>query len=249
MTEIRRWLETGEARPEVLDLLGRARLPLPLDARTRARSRRRIAALGALPAAAGTFLWIKSVALGAVLGGAATAAVLVPKWRSDSEQEVPATRVVAPVSHRRPSQMQVAPPAESAPVSAVSSREPVRLIPQANASIAAGAAPPLGSSVPNDLAREIQLLERARQLLNVNPGLALETLNEHRREFGTATLVLEREFLMVETLWRLGRPTEARARAAELRRRAPGSLYERRLAQLLGGSAEPPPSDNAELAP
>lgn len=248
MTEIRRWLETGEARPEVLDLLGRARPPLALDARTRARSRRRIAALGALPAAAGTFLWIKSVALGAILGGAATAAVLVPKWRSDTASEVPATRVVVPVSQECSNRMRSTPPSESLRAPNIPSREPVRQLPAANAVNSGGAAPPLGSSVTDDLAREIQLLERARQLLAVNPGLALETLDEHQREFATATLILEREFLMVETLWRLGRSTEARDRAAALRRRAPGSLYERRLSQLLG-PAEPPPSDNEDLAP
>jgi len=86
----------------------------------------------------------------------------------------------------------------------------------------------------DDLGREIQLLERARQLLNVDPGRALATLDEHRREFGSGTLVLERQFLEVEALLRLGRRDQALARAADLRARAPGSLYERRLTQLLG---------------
>jgi hypothetical protein len=72
----------------------------------------------------------------------------------------------------------------------------------------------------------------------VDPNRALSTLHEHQREFGKGTLVLERDFLEVEALLRLGRRSTARARAAELRARAPGSLYERRLAQLLGNENE-----------
>ena len=62
----------------------------------------------------------------------------------------------------------------------------------------------------------------------------MATLEEHRVEFGSGTLVLERQFLEVEALLRLGRRDQAIARAADLRARAPGSLYERRLTQLLG---------------
>jgi hypothetical protein len=99
-------------------------------------------------------------------------------------------------------------------------------------------APAASAPFNDDLSREIQLLERARQLLPVAPNRALSTLQEHQREFGNGTLVLERQFLEIEALLRLGQRDAARARAAALRARAPGSLYERRLAQLLGDEVE-----------
>jgi hypothetical protein len=242
MSEIRRWLETGHTRPEVLELLREARPPIPLDTATRARSRQRVAALHALPAAAGIVLWFKSVALGAVLGGTATAAILIPKWRTDSVVQTPAPQPITPARASQPRQRKATPPQEAPPTPEASSRTPASQLPAVNPTYSGVASQLPGPSAPNELAREIQLLERARQLLAVNPMLALDTLDEHRREFGSGTLVLEREFLMIETLWRLGRLEEARARATRLRQRAPGSLYERRLSQLLGDSEDPAPT-------
>jgi hypothetical protein len=235
MTNMQRWLESEQAPQGVAELLAAARPPRPLDAVTRARSRRRLATMTALPAAASVVFWIKSVALGAVLGSVVTAVVVVPKWHATA---VPSA--VAPVTQTN----RAGRAAQRAPEQA-----PVEVVPEASAApsatSAASAAPIIGNSnrtlptpseqaIDDRLGREIQLLERARQLLSVDPNRAMATLDEHRLEFGSGTLMLERQFLEVEALLRLGRRDQAIARAADLRARAPGSLYERRLSHLLG---------------
>jgi hypothetical protein len=59
-------------------------------------------------------------------------------------------------------------------------------------------------------------------------------------EFPNGALLVEREFLTVSALERLGRRREAEARANALRARSPGSLYERRLEKLFDdGGATP----------
>jgi hypothetical protein len=195
----------------------------------------------ALPAAASVMFWFKSVALGAVLGSAVTVAIVVPKWRAtpDNEREhatsapqratrhgapVPASPAGKPLTEPTPEEPEATPNATAAPSASV---------PSLSAPSTTKAAPSSTPLSTDDLGREIQLLERARQLLSANPGLALATLDEHRREFGKGTLVLERQFLEVDALLRLGRRSEARTRAANLRARAPGSLYEQRLSKLL----------------
>ena len=235
MTHLQRWLESEQAPPGVAELLAAARPPRPLDAVTRARSRRRLAAMTALPAAASVVFWIKSVALGAVLGSVVTAAVVVPKWHA-----TPAPSTAAPVARTN----KVGQAVQRAP-----ERASVEVIPEASSEPSAAPAVSAGPNISNSnrtlptaseqaiddrLGREIQLLERARQLMSVDPNRAMATLDEHRMEFGSGTLVLERQFLEVEALLRLGRRDQAIARAADLRARAPGSLYERRLTQLLG---------------
>lgn len=235
MTEPQRWLESGHAPEGVANLLAAARAPRPLDEVTRTRSRRKLAAMTAIPAAAGVVFWIKSVALGAVLGSVVTVAVVAPRWHA---QQSPSIAAPAPrpknVGHAAVRAIEP-PVAEEQPApSATPSAAPSITVGTANAN--PNRAAPAGVAVENDsLDREIQLLERARQLLDVNPVRAMATLDEHRREFGSGTLVLERQFLEVEVLLRLGRRDQALARAADLRARAPGSLYERRLSQLLGG--------------
>ena len=236
MTNMQRWLESEQAPPGVAELLAAARPPRPLDAAVRARSRRRLVAMTALPAAASVVFWIKSVALGAVLGSVVTAAVVVPKWHAAAVPSA-ATPAIRTNKSKRAVQRapQPAPVIEAAPEASTA----------ASATPAVTAAPNIGNSnrllpvVPQEpaddrLGREIQLLERARRLLSVDPNRAMATLEEHRVEFGSGTLVLERQFLEVEALLRLGRRDQAIARAADLRARAPGSLYERRLTQLLG---------------
>jgi hypothetical protein len=111
-------------------------------------------------------------------------------------------------------------------------------VPAPNLSNQGAETPAPEAETPADLGREIRLLERARRLIDSNPALALDTLLEHERAFGNGTLVLERKFLEVQALWRLGRRAEARMRANALRANAPGSLYERRLSQLLGESQD-----------
>lgn len=241
MTVTRRWLDSGQAAPEVLELLKAARPPAALDSATRARSRRRLAAATALPVAVGVSFWLKSVALGAVLGSAVTVAIVVPDW-GEAPQNQSGVPGASTITHgiRRTSNAPASSPAVSAV--AVSPLEDDAGSPsamRAPSATSGGASalkttPAAPAAFNDDLGREIQLLERARQLLTVDPGRALATLNEHEREFGRGTLGLERQFLEIEALLRLGERDVATQRAATLRARAPGSLYERRLKQLLG---------------
>jgi hypothetical protein len=237
MTDMQRWLDSGQVQEDVLRRLKAARPLLPLDPMTKARSRRRLVVMTAVPVAASLMFWIKSVALGAVLGSAVTVAIVVPKWQQLLRPNL-ASHAVPSVSGSKASPRNVASPALIAP-------DESPLVPQAapsNAGMAATNAPKSVPTTPansaDPLGREIQLLERARRLIAVDPSRALDTLHEHQREFGNGTLVLERQFLEVEALLRLGRRSEARAQAAVLKQNAPGSLYERRLSQLLDGTSE-----------
>ncbi len=234
MTELRRWLDTGNAPPDVLDLLKDARPPRPLDAPTRIRSRVRLSALTAVPAAASVMFWIKGAALGAILGGAVAALVYLPRLHSKSTAKSP--EISAPKSSVQ-SAVVANPVLEKADAGVLAEAPVPSSAPSANVPVpthSAYVAPTQNSSTPANLARETQLLERARQSLGSNPSRALSELAQHQREFPNGALQLEREFLAVDALLRLGRRAEAKKRATQLRARAPGSIYDRRISQLFG---------------
>lgn len=236
MTELRRWLETGEAPSDVFELLKGASPPRPLDARTRVRSRRRLAAMTAIPAAAGVVFWIKSAALGAILGGAVLAVAVVPKLRSERASEAakapPSHPVVRAVNKQKPNPIAADTTTDNPPVASDSPA------PSLARALAITPAPAASVATPATLARETHLLEKARQLLNSDAASALSVLNQHEQEFQNGALQVERELLAVDALLRLGRRADARKRAAQLRARNPGSIYERRLSQLLGETAD-----------
>lgn len=83
------------------------------------------------------------------------------------------------------------------------------------------------------LAREINLVDAARDQLPTAPARALAALDTHRREFPHGQLAAEREFLAVEALRRMNRIDEARRRAVELQDRYPSSSYAARASRLL----------------
>jgi hypothetical protein len=80
---------------------------------------------------------------------------------------------------------------------------------------------------------EAAFLARARQELATDPARALEILKRHETEFPKPRLFAEREVLAVESLLRLGRRTQAEARARKLMNSAPNGIYARRLERLL----------------
>jgi hypothetical protein len=83
---------------------------------------------------------------------------------------------------------------------------------------------PLPSRRARDrLAEEVALLSRAETALQTGkPGLALEALNEHERQFGSGLLKEERIAARVQALCALGRTAEANAQMAQL---SPKSLH------------------------
>ena len=219
MNELRRLLDNHSADPELARLVRAARPPRTLDGGTFERSRRQVVALGSVPAALGVLVWVKHAALGAVLGATVVAAVAAPRFLAPSARTVP-----VPAPARAP---------QSTPVtSATERREPLAIVaPEPEAPRAATTAPPI---VDGGLARELELLEQARAELGHRPGAALALLSQHEREFPRGTLGLEREFLVVSALVELNRRSDAAMRANALRARSPGSLYERRLEEVLG---------------
>lgn len=222
MNEFPRLIDDGEADPELARLFRAGRPPAPLPRTALGRSRRRVLGLVTAPAALSTLALIQQAALGAALGTATAVGVALPRLMAEptaaprrvtSATAAPARAVIP----RRGERTFEAPPAAPS-----ASFELVRR-PAASAATAEHA-----------LLRETRLLERARAELVPRPELCLQLLLAHAREFPRGALVLERELLTVASLVRLGRRSEAEARAAALRARSPGSLYEERLERLLG---------------
>ncbi|MET0792442.1 MAG: hypothetical protein ABW061_13055, partial [Polyangiaceae bacterium] len=63
---------------------------------------------------------------------------------------------------------------------------------------------------------------------------ALVLAAEHAREFPAGVLTQEREVIAIDALLRLGRRSEAEARAASFHRQFPASAHGRRVDVLLG---------------
>ncbi|WP_433926452.1 hypothetical protein AB3662_26385 [Sorangium cellulosum] len=88
---------------------------------------------------------------------------------------------------------------------------------------------------------EVQLLHRAQDALATDAGSALALTTEHARRFPAGALGQEREIIAIRALLALGRAAEARARAASLLERFPGSAYRGRLESL--GLEDTPPKN------
>lgn len=234
MSEHERWLESEQASDEVLALLRVARPPAALDDAARARSVRRVAALGLMPtvAVAASVSWAQ-IALGAVLGMLGTLATMsAAQLLLDRDARAPST--VRPAGSARPVIVTSAeaplskPPAVAAPASVPLPPFAPRSSPQA------ALPPPSAFQAENQLDQEIALLETARRKLAAAPHLALSALRDHELRFPAGQLRIEREFLIVDALVRLGRRPEAEARARALEQQAPKSLYGERLDRILG---------------
>ncbi|WP_437987511.1 hypothetical protein [Sorangium sp. So ce117] len=105
-----------------------------------------------------------------------------------------------------------------------------------------GGAPPSASALSAGAAEEaeteVQLLHRAQDALATDAGSSFALTVEHARRFPTGALAQEREIIAIRALLALGRAAEARARAASLLERFPGSAYRGRLESLgLEGSS------------
>ncbi|WP_437774568.1 hypothetical protein [Sorangium sp. So ce1097] len=99
-----------------------------------------------------------------------------------------------------------------------------------------GGAPPSASpasaGAAGEAGTEVELLHRAQDALAADAGAALALTAEHARRFPTGALGQEREIIAIRALLALGRGAEARARAASLLERFPGSAYRGRLESL-----------------
>jgi len=141
-----------------------------------------------------------------------------------------------------PSQVTTAGETSSIPVealpssvtSAATAKQPARAValrPSSAASTSARSAPTRDS--------EFALIRRAQDALASDPSQTLALVEEHMRAFPEGELVQEREVTAVEALARLGRMTEAKARAAAFRARYPRTPYGARIERALGESGAP----------
>lgn len=158
---------------------------------------------------------------------------------------VTALRHARPPAHPTAS----APPAAIAPSAVVSSRgpepTPVPELPSAAPSAApvivgsaldrppateskkpALGSAPQGAHASNTTQTEASLLEQARSALSPNPALALSLTQQHAQQFPRGLLVQEREVIAISALRRLGRSSEAEARAARFDARYPHSAHQ-----------------------
>jgi hypothetical protein len=223
------WLEDESVPDEVRRLLAVGAVTRPLEGTSLLRSRRRVAALAAVPVAAGAFFWAQQLALGAALGVAVSVGAVAvtggfkqpsaPASAQAPSAPRPSKNVAQATPRLEPSAPALVPPVpeEAAPARAAERR------PAAEAS----------ARIPESVVAEAQLLEHARRALGSDPTLTLAMLDEHARRFPKGTLVVEREVLAVDALVRAGRRAEAERRAARLRAASPGSLYETRLGEIL----------------
>lgn len=99
-----------------------------------------------------------------------------------------------------------------------------------------GGAPPSAgppsAGAADEAETEVQLLHRAQDALATDAGSSLALTVEHARRFPAGALGQEREIIAIRALLALGRAAEARARAASLLERFPGSAYRGRLESL-----------------
>lgn len=233
MSAHKRWLESEQASAEVLALLRVARPPAALDAAARARSVRRVAALGVTPAAAAAAASVSwtQIALGAALGMFGTLAIMGAAQALLGRD--PQTSAVArPASTRRVTGSNAeAPGTQPAAAASLPTASPPLAL---RSSPSAAAARPAPVQAESQLDQEIALLDMARGKLAASPHGALSALRDHELRFPAGQLRIEREFLIVDALVRLGRRPEAEARAQALARQAPQSLYGERLDRILG---------------
>lgn len=193
-------------------------------------------------------LWFTA---GVVVAG--TGAIVVQQNRSEPVAQV---APAAPGAHvAAPPRVGVPPPAASepaatpalsqelvaAPTAERAAPVPVKRKPPASA-VQSSAAPstqvspqqtpsaePLAPPPPS----ETQLLAAAQAALNGNPARALQLTAQHQKLFPSGGLTQERQVLEIDALYRLGRASEADARAQRFIAQHPGSSYARRVKDLM----------------
>jgi len=240
-----RWTHGGgELDPEIATLLRSAPPSRPMNGREYSRTWRKIRVLVALGPAAGFLLWVKAslAALVAVLVG--TAAFYGVRHHLDSANKGAASPALSgPVA--------TAVRAESATAAVTNNENPTPgADPRAEASAPSPESTVLPSIEPRPhntvvaqpaaskdsaeaIEQELALIERARSLSQNDPTQAQKLLREHSARFPRGALAMERELVMIEALMHAGQRAEARGKAASMLKSAKGSLYQKRLENLL----------------
>jgi hypothetical protein len=220
------WLEDEGVPPEVRRLLEAGKGTEALEGDALVRSHRRVTALTAVPLAAGAFFWAQQFALGAGLGIGVSVAVAAAQGTFTRAPDPPSAslRAAADVVSSRAANAKV-PPLPVLPNEPPTEQRELR---------EAQTSPVPTPRAQDSMTAEAALLEQARRSLASDPTLSLAILDEHARRYPHGALHVEREVLAVDALVRASRRSEAETRAARLRATSPGSLYQARLARILG---------------
>jgi hypothetical protein len=235
----KRLFESDEAPPELRNWLDRARHDaLPAEGVSElVRQVEELASQPALPSAgrvtAKNAFNAKALLLAAGIGvGAASLWLLLPRRAESPALKPPATLPSAPMVRTLPSprlravdEDEVEAP-KDAPAPA----------PSASVRAKHAASSPRASAQPA-APDEAQLLRSARAALPSTPARALELTVEHERLYRSGMLVQEREAIAIEALMRLGRRSEATARADRFLARFPASPYRARIESARGANA------------
>ena len=251
MSAPQRWQDSEDSPENVRRLFSAGRPTHAMTDRTRARLSRRIGLVASVPMAATLLTW-KGLAIAATLGLATAvtvAEVIHLRAQPAVHQPLPLPAAVplgrgappAPSADMQPGRDLAQPAAQPPPPSPPSPPPPIEVkAPTTRAQttpLTLDQDPSAPSPVDDTLSREVALLERAGALSRPDGEAALAVLNEHVRRFPNGKLRVERELLALDTLERLGRRAEARARAAELLISARGTIYEARVQSHLSDGA------------
>lgn len=189
--------------------------------------------------------WLVGGAVATLIGGT----LLWPSEHSDSKTGS-AAAVVAPgpvapgsAGPHQPGAVATPAPAGTAPAAQTETPAPSAL-PQApaNPERVSGTPPKRATPARSERAAaapggnpavELELLSRARALVERDPAGCLTLLQRHSRHFPKGVFVQEREVLAVEALVEAGRVPDARRRAAAFKRSFPNSAHLRRLRTIL----------------
>jgi hypothetical protein len=183
-------------------------------------------------ASAATLAKIGAATLGV---GAAIAAVVVASQSPSQPATTSSTKEATQATDAAPATA-VASAAQSAPTSIAV--EDLPSAPTASTtsttSTKTGTAAASGTDPAATERAEVTLLAQAQSALTTQPAETLARCDEHARRFAGGTLAQEREVLAIDALLRLGRRSEAEARAARFRGSFPKSGHLRRIDALLG---------------
>ncbi|MCU0658928.1 MAG: hypothetical protein MUF64_27840 [Polyangiaceae bacterium] len=214
---------TDPLPPDLEDLFRRARLDAGEPERL-ARVAARLPLRPSIPP------WQKIAGGGALI---AALGLLGSKLRP-SAPPTPAPAMDVPVRGSAPAAVPAsavpAPSGPPVPPETFASAEP---LPRQDAAGAAPRASRVGAPPPEDPVAEHALLAEARRSLGSSPAKALELVQQHQRRFPRGELGLEREFLRIQALLRLGRGGEARAAGERFLRSFPRSTYAAEVERLI----------------
>jgi hypothetical protein len=237
VNEPRRWLEDSAVPRELSELLRNAKGAegsRPMPAAAQARSALRLQQTLAFPAAAGRLLWLKGAATaGVVVVSLAVAHAILARSRHESVPVPAETITAATAADPAPSTEEPTPAAAAVEAISPAAEESGGGVEAPTPVLRPSRTETAPTAEVDSLAREAEMLHRARSLLDSDPKSALALLDAHASQYPSGHLALEREFIAVDALRRLQRISQARSRAQSLLRRASGTLYEERVRAIL----------------